>query len=232
MAQAEGLHEAPGAVVEVEAEGEHGQDVEPRDERALEPGHEVVVRVAVDEVRMDGVDPEREVHQVVDDEEEQDDAAPAHRARGVAGLAPLHLAIAHRPRGVVHDGQAPGRPDVQRHRDEQDSPRHPQQHAVSEGAQGLGVAVERLRAQVDLQVPEHVADHEAEEDHSGQGHHDLEAEGGPQEAVRVRRSHVESSPCFSSQGGHSRIIKVGVREPPLKPPSQRRHRYAVPACST
>src|SRR4030095_1556856 len=55
---------------------------------------------------------------------------------------------------------------------------HPQEHAV--GKQGLthraeegGIGVDGLSAEKNLEIAEHVGDHEADEDNAGDRHHDL-----------------------------------------------------------
>ena len=67
MRHAQGLEHAPQAVLQVEAEGEHRQDVGRRDPGNREPRDDVVVHVAGNEARMRV--PPGEVHQVVDDEQ-------------------------------------------------------------------------------------------------------------------------------------------------------------------
>ena len=72
VVDAEALEQRPGAVEEVDAEGEVGDDVDDRHRRPLEAGDQVVVRVAPHEVGV-GRAP-GEVGEVEDDVEADDDA--------------------------------------------------------------------------------------------------------------------------------------------------------------
>ena len=63
---------------------------------------EVVVGRALLESRVDDVPAPRDIHQVEDHEEADDDAAPAHRAGGVVGRDVVAAAlVTGRPRGAV-----------------------------------------------------------------------------------------------------------------------------------
>ena len=55
--------------------------------------------------------------------------------------------------------------------------------AVGELAQPDRVVVERLRAEIELQVAHHVSEDETEQDHAGHGHDDLLADRGAPEAA-------------------------------------------------
>src|SRR5690606_19534229 len=78
VVRAQRLQHAPEAVVQMQAERDHRRNVGERHRNALEADDEVVVDVAVHEVGV--CIAEREVQQVVDHEQEDDDTAPLHRA--------------------------------------------------------------------------------------------------------------------------------------------------------
>ena len=128
-----------------------------------------------------------EVKKVVDDEEEEDRSAPAHGARSVGGLAPRLLAIADGPGGGGGQGERGRGPDVEDDRDEEHRPRDPERCAMADLAQEDAVVVDRFGTQVHLEVPDHVAHDESEEDDAGRGHHHLLADRGPEETRLNRR---------------------------------------------
>ncbi len=70
---------APGAVIQVQRQRCHRHDVEHGDQRALQRAQQVGVDVALLERRVHRAD--RQVEQVIDDEDQQQHPAPAQRAR-------------------------------------------------------------------------------------------------------------------------------------------------------
>src|SRR3954468_15612913 len=82
VALAEGLRGAPDAVPQVHAEQDQRDRVEGGDERVLEALDQPLVGRGVGARGVRSA--EGQVQDVVDDEEEEDHAAPAHRPRGVA----------------------------------------------------------------------------------------------------------------------------------------------------
>ena len=59
----------------------------------------------------------------------------------------------------------------------------------------------------------------------------LRFEPGRPDAAVARPGGSCAERCSLSQGGHSHLITMGGRGPPLKPPSRRRRRCAAPPCS-
>src|SRR6478672_5530411 len=83
VVEPEALEHAPRAVEDVDAQGQHREDVDDGDGNAFEAVEEVVVGIAAHEVRV-GAAP-REIEQVEHDEQGDDDAGPSHRARREVG---------------------------------------------------------------------------------------------------------------------------------------------------
>ena len=134
------------------------------------PAHETWIRGA-----------EREVEQVIDDVQEDDDAAPAHRTGGVGRVRGRETAIADRPRRPAGPRHAHRRPDVRQHRNQQNDPRSPQELAGSEngsayGAQARGVRVELGRSLEDFEIAEQMCHHEQEQHEPGDRHDRLLAD--------------------------------------------------------
>ena len=188
VVQPEALEHRPRPVEEVDAERDVGDEVDRRHAGPAEGGHEVAVGVAADEVgvrRAPG-----EVGEVEDDEEPDDDAGPAHRAAGgVGGLEVAALLVARAVRSVVHAREAVGRVDVEEEGADQPEPHQPQgdragQDRHEELSQELAVVVEVLGAQVHLQVPDGVGEHEPDDHQTGDRHHPLLADGGAVEGHR------------------------------------------------
>ncbi len=160
-----------------------------------------MVDVPVDEVavRLAG----GEVQQVIDDEDRQDRAAPAHGPRRVSRLDVL-LAPAIADRASLPAPQRRGRrrPDVKHDRGEQRAARDPDEPAVQQLPQQLAVVVERLRPEVHLQVPDHVADDEQDQHDPGHRHDDLlphrRCEEGGDPALRFGYGRIECGTCHPS----------------------------------
>src|SRR6478752_3042491 len=80
--RAEGLGRAPEAVLDVESEGEHGDDVDGVAVPGGEGVDDVLVRVpGLESAGVHGA--RRQVEDVPDDEQAEDDPAPAHRPGGI-----------------------------------------------------------------------------------------------------------------------------------------------------
>jgi hypothetical protein len=73
---------------------------------------------------------------------------------------------------------------VKRDRNEQTAAKDPDSGSVEQLAQEDAVVIDRLViGQEHLQIPDHVDDHEPEEDEAADGHHDLAADGRADECV-------------------------------------------------
>ena len=180
-------------VIEVEAEEDVGRDVERADPPDLKARHDVVIRVTLLEVGVRPARAERQVCQVVQHEQREDHPSPPHGARGVGGLDRLSLLVVHRPRFPVVQRQAVGRVGVQDHGDQQDDPEDPQRPLMRDGGcpdfpQELGVLVEVLRPEVELEVSRHVNEHEAEQDDARARHDGLLAQRRSIEAQPPRHA--------------------------------------------
>src|SRR4030095_12357449 len=90
MAQPERPQHAPHPVPQVGPQQQHGGDVDERPRKQAEARDHFVVYIALLEARVHRA--ERQVEQVVDDEGEEEERAPAHGARRVGGLARPPLA--------------------------------------------------------------------------------------------------------------------------------------------
>ena len=176
MAEAERLEHAPEAVIEVEAEHEHGEDVEERDGPDLKAGDDVVVDVVLipGAAGMDGA--EGEVEEMKDDEGEKDGAGPLHGAGGVGGVEILFFDVADGTGAALEEPELERGPDVKDDGDEQSDARAPQESG--ERFEIGGIAIDVFGREKDLQVAEQVGDDEAEEDDAGDGHDGFFADGG------------------------------------------------------
>ena len=117
---AEGLEGAPQAVPQVEADHDHGDDVERRDVPmgGGEVGDDLVVRPGTAALGVDRA--ERQVQQVPDDEQQDDDAAVAHDVGGVPALTCLRAGgVAYGPRPPRPPGEGDRGPQVEDHGDGQ-----------------------------------------------------------------------------------------------------------------
>src|SRR5690606_38300536 len=147
VVQAEALDHRPGRVEEVEAQGDVGDDVDERDHRPLEAGHDVAVDVAPHEVGV-GRAP-GEVGQVPEHEEQDDDAGHPHRAAGDGGGLVVALGdVAALGAGPAVDaGQPVGGVDVEEEGQDQADPQQLQRDRAGEDrhqqvAQELAVVVD------------------------------------------------------------------------------------------
>ena len=118
------------------------------------------------------------MQQVENDEGHQEHSAPAHRPRGPARLDISFGGVSDGSRRPAHARELDRRGDVKRHADEKDDPHEPEQLSVAElrptdFPEESGVGVDLIRSGEDLEIAEHVGDHEADEDDAGDRHHDL-----------------------------------------------------------
>src|SRR5438132_640961 len=191
---ADRLEHAPDAVVEVEAETGHRDHVEERDVPDGEAGHDVVVDREVLEFARSEADPTgRQVQQVIDDERDQDHAAPARRPGRVRGRDRLLHVVVLRTRRPAHPGELYGSSHVQGDAGQEHDARHPEEGAIGEQrlphrAEEDGVPVDGIGPEEDLQVAEHVPDDEADEDEPRDRYDHLLADHGlPQRDGRIAR---------------------------------------------
>ncbi|MPM43008.1 hypothetical protein SDC9_89680 [bioreactor metagenome] len=186
--QADGGEGAPDPVPQVQQHGGQGDHVEQPDPPLLEAGHDASVRGGLH----DGLGPQlrrSEVQDVRHDEEEDDDAAPAHRARRVRALH----AAAVLARLVTLADAADGGPGLPGHHDrghdvQHDSGEHhdtddPEEATVGQdrlehGAQVMRVGVIGFLARKELQVAVHVKEQEAHHEEACDCHHCLPHNSG------------------------------------------------------
>ena len=176
VVRAEGLEHGPGAMVDVHAQTDHGDEVGHDDRRVGEPDeHHPVCVVGALGRRVGGELGVRHVRcvleDVVDDEGQQQDAAVAHRLGGVAAAGALQLLVALGSGAVVQADQLDGRGDVQREGREQGQAHSPEQEWVR--LEARGVVVEGVWPQPDQHVAGGVDEDESDEDQPGDGHDDL-----------------------------------------------------------
>jgi len=132
-------------------------------------------------------------------EQQDDDAGPAHRAIGpVHGDVVALRLVADGAGPAVQHGEAVRRLHVEPEGDDQPHPEQPQgaglgQQRIGEHAEELGVAVEALGPEVHLRVADHVHQDEAHEHDSGDGHHPLLAHGRPVEVDHCERAALLAS---------------------------------------
>ncbi len=98
----------------VEAEENHGKDVPGRHVPNAEARNHVLIDLAFFEIGAGMHDARCEMQQVIDDEAEEDRAAPIHRARGVTGDDVLLAGVAFGARVVVFERQANACPTYDR----------------------------------------------------------------------------------------------------------------------
>ena len=178
-----------------------------------------------------------------EDEEGHDHPGPAHGAGCVVGGQVVAGRVAAAPSCHVHPGQRVRRMDVEQGCSQQPDAEHPQEmgtgHEVTaQVAQRLPVFVDLRRADVHLEVAQHVHQHVAEEHHPGDRHHPLLADGGPVELHRPGTS-TRAPPGSRASRCHrcssDRIVagilahEIGSHEPRrpgrvAKPHTQRRSR--------
>src|SRR5579859_1828174 len=186
---AEGLKHAPDTVPQVQTDGNHCEYVKEHHYRLVKAGDHVVVNVAVFVARIDRA--EREVEQVIDDEQQNEQAAVDHRPAREGGLEILSDAVSGRATCVVSRGQLDGCPDVDDERRNKDDSGEPKQLAEAEegladGAQKTAVVVEEGWSGVDLEIAPEMDDQIAEPDQARDGHHVFLADRRAPEGSQAR----------------------------------------------
>ena len=189
IVHAQGLEHAPGAVEDVNGQRHIRHDVDDRHRNGRQRFHDVVVWIAP-HVRIAQPPAPRQVGQVEQHVQADDGARPAHGARGVVGgdvvaLRCVFLGAADEARALRGQPAAllerVRRMQVHHEHRQQPDPHDPQhqrarQQSAAEIAQRLGVLVHPRRALVEVQVADHVNDHETQQSHAGPGHDPLAAD--------------------------------------------------------
>ncbi len=170
-----------------------GHDVEQCDGPLLESAHDVCIHGFRSEIRLRRMNgSQREMQQVVYDEQTDYRSAPDHRAGSVAGLLVLVESVADRPRRAIPDSQLRRGKNMQTEGRKQDDPSGPEHFRLF--LQESGVGVQHFRTREYLEVPDEMADDEPEKGHSRHGHDDLLADRravGPQHPVHCAYSRKE-----------------------------------------
>ena len=188
-------------MIEVQAERDHGDDIEGRHPGYLKAPDDIGVDVALEKAPR-GVDRAgRKVENVDDDEDEEQDAAPTHRASGEGGNLRLTPCVADGTGRAVPERELNGGQHVKHDGREKHYPNDPE-HLVEWAVEEHTISVDSLRTLEDLQIADHVADDEQHTDEAGHRHHRLLADRripeGPQPVhdaspVTRRRPRPESS---------------------------------------
>ena len=110
--------------------------------------------------RIGGAD--REMQDVIDDEGEKDDPAPDHAARGQGGFNDFLAFVMLGPRSAVFDRELNSVVNVEDDDGEQAASDDPEERP--EFPQMLGVAVDPLRPEENLEIAKEVADDEQNQD--------------------------------------------------------------------
>src|SRR5690348_16908446 len=139
----------------------------------MKAGDNIVVNVALFIARIDRA--KREVEQVVDDEQQDEQPAVDHCPAGERGLQVFSVAIADGAAGVVTGGELDGRTDVDDEGGDQDDACDPEELGEAEewladGSEEAAVIIEEGGAGVDFEIAPEVDDQVAEPDQAGDGH--------------------------------------------------------------
>ena len=168
-------------MAQMEGKQEHSENVKPGNERALE---------AKDHHRIDVVMVERihrqiqksrvgaakgEMEQVIDDENEQDEPAHHHGAGGERRLHDVLAAVTFRPGAAVLDREPDRVINVEDDDEEQNAADDPEERPKF--PEMLGVAVNPLRPEENLEVAEEMADDEQNQDYPSHRHDYFPANG-------------------------------------------------------
>src|SRR5215470_11418206 len=111
-------------------------------------------------------------------ESNQKNSAPAHRPRSPGRLDISFGRIPDGSRSPAHASELHRRGDVKRHADEEEDAHEPEELAIldlrhADFPEESRIRVDCFRAGKDLEIAEHVADHEADESDASDRHHDL-----------------------------------------------------------
>ena len=112
-----------------------------------------------------------DMYQRITDEDQNDRPAPIHGARSVRRVDGLLARIPHGPRFFYAQRQLHRCDHMQRQRSQQRQTHHPQQ--LAQAVQQVRVGIDALAPFEDLQIAEHVANHEEKHDGPGDGHNSL-----------------------------------------------------------
>ena len=118
------------------------------------------------------------MREVKKDEGEENDAAHAHGAGSVGGLHDLVDGIAFRAGAAVVEGERNRHPYVHRHTGEQEESDAPKRGSWEHMVQFIGVGVDDVRPEENLEIPQHMTHHKQDENQSGQGHQNLATNRG------------------------------------------------------
>src|SRR5437868_5492556 len=187
---------------EMEAEGDHRNDVEQRDPPDAEARHHVRVYILTAEGTGRPYGASREMQDVDDYEHEEENAAPAHRARRDRRCLRLPPHVAERPRGAALAGELSGRDHVQDDGDDQNDAQPPQQLART--FEKMRIGVDRIRSAEDEQIAERMEDDEADADETGDFHDGFLADHGAVELAKPAHQQVTALPRPSARALHQR----------------------------
>ena len=199
----ETLEHAPGAVVDVHRQGHVGDDVPDGHRQAGQACHDVVVGVTAHVVGIEV--PPGQVGKVVDDEKPDEGSRPAHRARGVAGGDVVPTSGVAAVGRSAHPGQAVRRVNVETEGADEAEAHRPQHPGAgddlrAEIPQGFGVLVRLPGTLVEVQIAEHVHQHEPQQGDPGERHDPLLAHCRLVEIQRPREF-VSSRTGATGDGG-------------------------------
>ena len=165
----------------MESEEEHRQNVKPRNERTQKSEDHHRVNVVMPKwihcqsgkARVGRA--QGKMEQVKDNEGEQDNAAHDHRARSESRFYNFLAPIARRTGAPIFDGK----PDrvIDMHQDGEEKKRSNDPKQRTKSAQVLGVAINPVRPEKNLQVAEEMADDKKDENHPAHCHNQLPSDG-------------------------------------------------------
>ena len=164
-------------------QSQHGLagEVNRHQQRILEGVHDIAEDVTlaaeIHAIMELGVQPAcRQMHQMKDNEQDQEAAGQRHGAGGQGGPTIVMDHVTGRTRAPVLNRQADRQTDMQADDGEQRDARTPEGHGHV--AQECGIRIQGVLPLEYLQVSEHVKDDESGQSQSRKGNEDLAAEGG------------------------------------------------------
>ena len=129
-----------------------------------------------------------EVGEVKKDEGEEDDTAHAHGAGGIGGLHDAVDGIALGAGAAVGKGQQDRHPDVYAHTNKQEQANTPKCRAWQDVVQFVGVGVDHLSSQENLEITQHMPHDEQHQNQSGFCHEDFATDGGFKKTAKCEHS--------------------------------------------
>ncbi len=156
----------------MEREQEHSEDVKGRNVDVLKAvNHHGVDVVAVERVGLEQQEPgigdsDGEVREVIKNKGENDQAAQGHVTRGESRFHVVPFLVARRAGAAILDRQTDRVENVQEHIHEKKNPDDPEQGA--ELAQMFRVAVDPVRPEKNLQIPEKMSEDESDQNDASQ----------------------------------------------------------------